>query len=132
MLIRLAEEWKKLLDNNEVVWGVLMDISKASDCIPHDLLTAKFSAYGFDETALKYIYSYLKKRQQGVRINNIYSGFEKIISGVPQGSIVGPNLFNAFLNNFFYDIEIASVHNFADYNTLPWFVKTVKDLINVL
>ena len=67
-----------------------------------------------------------------MRINNIYSGFEEIISGVSQGSIVGPILFNAFLNDLFYDIENASVHNFADDNTLSCFGKTVKDLINVL
>ena len=64
--------------------------------------------------------------------NNIYSGFEEIISGVPQGSIVGPILFNAFLNDLFYDIGNASVHNFADDSTLSCFAKTVKDLINVL
>ena len=62
----------------------------------------------------------------------IYSGFEEIISGVPQGSIVGPILFNAFLNDFFYDIENTSVYNFAEDNTLSCFAKTVKDLINVL
>ena len=67
-----------------------------------------------------------------MRINNIYSDFEEIISGVPQGSIIGPILFNAFLNDFFYDIENASVHNFAIDNTLSCFAKTVKDLINVL
>ena len=58
-----------------------------------------------------------------MRINNIYSGFEDIISRVPQGSIVAPILFNAFLNVFFYDIENASVHNFADDNTLFCFAK---------
>ena len=89
-----------------------MDLSKAFDRIPHDLLIAKLSAYGLDKTALKYIYSYLKKRQQCVRINNIYSGFEEIISGVPQGSIVGPILLNAFLNGFFCYKENASAHNF--------------------
>ena len=62
----------------------------------------------------------------------IYSGFEEIISGVPQGSIVAPILFNAFLNDFFYDMENASVHNFADDTALSCFGKTVKDLINVL
>ena len=67
-----------------------------------------------------------------MRTNNIYRGFEEIISGVPQGSIVGPILFNAFLNDFFYHIENASVHNFADDNTMSCFCKTVKDLINVL
>ena len=71
VLIRLVEEWKKHLDNDEVVVGVLMDLSKAFDCIPNDLLIAKLSAYGFDKTALKYIYSYLKKRKPCVRTNNI-------------------------------------------------------------
>ena len=60
---------------------------------------------------------------------DMYSGFEEIISGVPQGSIVGSILFNAFLNGFFYDIENGSIHNFADDNTLPCFAKTVKDLL---
>ena len=109
MLIRLAKGWKKYLDNDEFVVGISMDLSKAFHCIPDDLLIATFSAHGFDKTALKYVYKYLKKRQQCVRINNIYIGFEEIISGVLQGSIVGPNLFNAFLNYFFYDIENPSV-----------------------
>ena len=126
MLIRLVEEWKKHLDNKEAVGGLLIDLSKAFDCIPLDLLMGKLTAYGFDKTALKYIYSYLKKRQQCVRINNIYSGFEEIISGVPQGSIVRPILFNGFLNDFFYYIENASVHNFADDNTLSCFARTVN------
>ena len=55
VLIRLVEEWKKHLDSNEVVGGVLMDLSKAFNCIPHDLLIAKLSAYEFDKTALRYI-----------------------------------------------------------------------------
>ena len=132
VLIRLVEEWKKHLDNNEVVGGVLMDITRAFDFTPHNFLMAKLFSYGFDKTALKYIYSYLKKRQQCVGTNNGYSGFEEIISGVSQGSIVGPILFNAFINDSFYDVENASVHNFADDNTLSCFAKTVKDLINVL
>ena len=63
VLITLVEEWKKHLDNNEIVWGILIDLSKTFDSIPHDLLIAKLIAYGFDKTALKYMYSYLKKRQ---------------------------------------------------------------------
>ena len=136
VLIRLVEEWKKYLDNNEVVgeeWeGVLMDLSNAFDCIINDLLIAKLSASGFDKTALKYIYSYLKKRKQCATESDIHSGFEEIISGVFQGSIVGPILIKAFLNYFFYDIENASVYNFGDDNTLSCFVKTVKGLINIL
>ena len=63
VLITLVEEWKKHLDNNEIVGGILIDLSKTFDSIPHDLLIAKLIAYGFDKTALKYMYSYLKKRQ---------------------------------------------------------------------
>ena len=68
MLVRLVEKLRKYLDNNEVVRGILMGFSKAFDCIPHNLLIAKFSAYGLDKKALKYINSYFKKRQQCVRI----------------------------------------------------------------
>ena len=63
VLITLVEEWKKHLDNNEIVGGILIDLSKTFDSIPHDLLIAKLIAYGFGKTALKYMYSYLKKRQ---------------------------------------------------------------------
>ena len=89
VLIKLIEEWKSRLDNNFIVGSVLMDLSKAFDCIPHDLIIAKLHAYGFDENALVLVYSYLKKRKQSVRINNVYSSFQEIVSGVPQGSVLG-------------------------------------------
>ena len=75
ILIRLIEEWKTQLDKNKIVGAVLLDLSKAFDCIPHDLLIAKLDAYGFDKEAPSLIYSYLKNRKQSVRINNIYSTF---------------------------------------------------------
>ena len=102
-----------------------MDLSKAFGCIPHDMLIAKLSAYGLNGNAPKYIYTYLKNRKQFVRVNNVCSDFKYITSGVPQGSIVGPILFNAFLNDFFFCIRKASVHNFADDNTLSSFAKSV-------
>ena len=113
-LIRLLEKWRQHLDNNKVVGGVFMGLSKAFDCVLHDLLTAKLAAYSVDENLLMYIYSYLSNRNQCVSINNVHSRFQNIISGVPQGSIVGPTLFNCFFNDFFYFIDKASVHNFAD------------------
>ena len=85
-----------------------MDLSKAFDCVPHDLLLAKLAAYGVDENFLCYIYSYLLNWKQCMRINNTNSDFLNVISGVPQGSIVGPILFNCFFNDFFYVIEIAN------------------------
>ena len=132
VLMRLIEEWRKNLDNNYLVGGVLMDLSKAFDCIPHDLLIAKFQAYGFNRNIVKYFYSYLKNRKQCVKINNTYSTFQNIISGVPQGSILGPFLFNLFINDLFYFIEKASVHNFADDNTLTSYAKSANILIENL
>ena len=132
VLIRLIEEWKRNLDKNFFVGAVLMDLSKAFDCIPHDLLIAKLAAYGFDIDSLQYIYSYLKGRLQSVRINNIYSLYQLILSGVPQGSILGPILFNLFLNDIFLFIHNANLHNFADDNTIEAFSLSVQELVSIL
>ena len=66
VLLRLIENWKKHLDNKNIVGTVLMDLSKAFDCIPHDLLIAKLHAHGFTKKSLTFRYSYLKRRKQSV------------------------------------------------------------------
>ena len=126
------EEWKWNLDNNFIVGAVLTDLSKALDCITHDLLIAKLSAYGLNNNSFCYIYSYLKDRKQCVHINNQQSEFNTIISGVPQGSILGPIFNNIFFNDFSFFIPKASVHNFEDDNTLPSFANTLKELLPIL
>ena len=78
-----------------------MDLSKAFDCVAHDLLIARLEAYGINESLIDYLYSYLSNRKQCVRINNNTSDFETIMSGVAQGSIVGPICLNAFLMTSF-------------------------------
>ena len=98
-----------------------MDLSKAFDCIPHDLLFAKLHAYGLNENSLVFTYSYLKRREQAVRINNTYSLLETFLSGVPQGSVLGPILFNFYINDFFYFIIQAKPHYYADDNMLAYF-----------
>ena len=85
----------------------------------------KLAAYGIDDNLVLYIHSYLLNRKQCVCINNILSEFNKVISGVPQNSIVGPILFNCFFNDFYYFIKNANVHNFADDNTLTTFAQNV-------
>ena len=88
VLIRLIETWKKHLDNKKIVGAVLMDLSKAFDCVPHDLLIAKMNAYGFEKNALIFFYSYMKRRKQSVKINNIFSIFIKLLSGSILGAIL--------------------------------------------
>ena len=99
VLIRYLEEWRLYLNKIYFVGAVMTDLSKAYDCIPHDLLITKLEAYGFDNYTIRYIHSRLKNRNQCVKINNTYSDLLDIISGVPQGSIVGLVL-NIFFNDF--------------------------------
>ena len=78
------------------------------------------------------IYSYLKRRKQSVRINNTYSSFQTILSGVPQGSVLGPILFNVYISDLFLFIKQATLYNYADDNTLACFSKTLPDLVRAL
>ena len=99
-----------------------MDLSKAFDCIPLDLIIAELEAYGIQRVTLRLIYSYLKGGKQYVKINNTYSDYNEIISGVPQSSILGPILFNFSINDLFFFIDIASMHNFTDDNIMMMMV----------
>ena len=118
VLIRLIENWKKHLDNKKIVGTVLMDLSKAFDCIPHDLLIAKLHAYGFNKNALIFLYSFLKHRKQSVKINDMGSFFQILLSVVPQGSIRRCILFNLFINDVFFFIKESELENFADDNAI--------------
>ena len=79
-----------------------------------------------------HIYSDLSKKKQCVRINNVHSRFQNVISGAPQGSIVSPLSFNCFFNDFFCFIDKASVHNFAHDNSLSAFQSDIKNLKLIL
>ena len=132
VLIRLIENWKTTLAKNLFTEAVLMDLSKAFDCIPHDLLIAKLHAYVLSFDTVTFLNSHFKDRKQNVRINNIFSTFQNILSGVPQGSILSPIFFNIFLNDLFLCIKKSDLHNFTDDNTITATCNTLTGLLKSL
>ena len=129
--MRLNEEWREGEDDDCVVGAILMDLSKAFNCISHGLIIANVAANGLNFDNLKLIFSYLQGWQQCVKIINIQNNLSDIISGVPQGSPVEPILLNISSNDFYF-IENASIHNYADGNNLSsaW-ARTLSDVIKV-
>ena len=79
------------------MFGALFtDLSKAFDCLLHNIIIAKLNAYGFDMKALNFIYNYLRNCTQRTKIDNAYSSWQSILYGVSQGLILGPLLFNIY------------------------------------
>ena len=106
------------MEKSGFVGTMVMDLSKAYDSLPHDLLVAKFEAYGIDKNGLNLIHSYLTNRKRRTKINSSYSEWYDIVRGVPQSSILGSLFFNLFIDDLFLCIERTNICNFADDNTI--------------
>ncbi len=86
--------------------------------MPHDILVAKLYAYGMSQETVTLLASYLRNRKQRVKVGNCKSDWEPLSKGVPKGSILGPILFNLFLNDIVLYIKNSSLTHYADDNTL--------------
>ena len=128
----LKRKLEKILRSQKIVGAVLMDLSKASDSIPHNLLMTKMHAYGFSVDAVTFLYSYLKRRKQNVVVSNTHSVFQILLSGFPQSLILGPPLFNIFVNDVCLWISKTDLLNFAGDNTISAAENTIEKLVSTL
>ena len=125
----MLETWTKSVDKGKFFGALLTDLSKAFDCLNYELRTAKLNASGFSLPALRLIKDYLSNRKQRIKIENTYSTWLDIISGIPQGSVLGSLLFNVSSADLFFTVNDVSITSYADDNTSSMIADNVDDLI---
>ena len=127
-LITMIVKWRESVNKGGAFAVLSTDLSNTFDCLPHELLIAKLHAYGFDMRSLNLMYNYLPNRKQRVKAGGTYISWQEILCGVPQGSSLGPLLFNIFLWDLFYFFEGTDIASYAD-NATPYNANLTQELV---
>ena len=127
-LLLLQENITKALENGNVVCGIYLDLKKAFDTVDHAILLEKLKRYGFTNSPLNLIKSYLSNRKQCVEFDGVRSELKQVNIGVPQGSILGPLLFLVYVNDFPNISKMAKFLLYADDTAIFLESKNAKSL----
>ena len=131
-LLYMLEKLKEALDKKNHTGILMTDLSKAFDCLSHELIIAKLYAYGLSKNSLELISDYFLDRKQRTKIRESYSNWRNILFGVFQGSIFGPLGFNIYINDLFLFSDPVNISNYADDNSPYEVALTNNEVLNKL
>ena len=129
-LVKLVDQWLSCIDKGDVIGTLFVDFRKAFDLVDHSILLEKLSLYRLNPITLKWFKSYLSSRQQAISCDTGLTEFSHVISGVPQGSILGPTLFLLFINDLPLFLNYCFADFFADDATFHTHNKNIDTVEN--